>query len=664
MSEAADFTLKPGTPAGGLALVGDWTVTRLGAAGDRLQGALKGAAPPGLDVSRLGRIDTTGAYALARAGLEPQALRDATPSPRPDAAQLVELVREASRRERTAPRKPSVAYDLLVRAGEGVSKAGGDLVGVFAFNGRLLVAMARLLAHPSRIRMAPTVALMERAGLDAAPIVATTNFFVGATIAFLGATLLAQFGASVFTVELVGIGVLREFGVLITAIILAGRSASSFAAEIGAMKMNQEIDAMSTIGVDPFEALVLPRFVAMLLMTPLLAFLAMMAGIAGGVLVVWAVLGLSPAFFFQRMLENVAVSQFWIGIVKAPVMAVVIATIGCREGLSVGGRCRTAGAAGHQRGGAGAVLGDPDRRRLRLAVHGVGAVSTIPAEAPAFPGVRAASTSDDDAVIRVRGLVSRFDENVVHDGLDLTVRRGEVLGLVGGSGAGKSVLLNTLIGLRAPDGGAVDVLGIDVPNAGDAERAELERRWGVLFQSGALFSSLSVRENVGAPLIEHAGVPHTMIDELSDMKIALTGLPPHAGDLRPAELSGGMRKRAGLARALALDPELLFLDEPTAGLDPIAAEQFDTLIKELHESLGLTVFMITHDLDSLYAICDRVAVIADKKVVATAPISELETSDHPWIKEYFLGPRGRAATATAKRDEAMARAPVTATGVR
>ncbi len=286
------------------------------------------------------------------------------------------------------------------------------------------------------------------------------------------------------------------------------------------------------------------------------------------------------------------------------------------------------------------------------------------AAAPAFAGVRAPSQTDDDAVIRVRGLVSRFDENVVHDGLDLTVRRGEVLGLVGGSGAGKSVLLNTLIGLRAPDGGSVEVLGIDVPDAQDAERAELERRWGVLFQSGALFSSLTVRENVGAPLIEHAGVPRHMIDELSDMKIALTGLPATAGDLRPAELSGGMRKRAGLARALALDPELLFLDEPTAGLDPIAAEQFDTLIKELHESLGLTVFMITHDLDSLYAICDRVAVVADKKVVATAPIAELETSDHPWIREYFLGPRGRAANATAKRDETMAREAQAATGSR
>jgi phospholipid/cholesterol/gamma-HCH transport system ATP-binding protein len=261
-----------------------------------------------------------------------------------------------------------------------------------------------------------------------------------------------------------------------------------------------------------------------------------------------------------------------------------------------------------------------------------------------------AQETDDDAVIRVRGLRSAFDDHVVHENLDLTVRKGEVMGLVGGSGAGKSVLLNTLIGLRDPDGGSVRVLGVDVPNADDAARDELEKRWGVLFQSGALFSSLTVRENVGAPLLEHGSVPRSMIDELADMKIALTGLPALAGDLRPAELSGGMRKRAGLARALALDPELLFLDEPTAGLDPIGAEQFDALIKDLHQALGLTVLMITHDLDSLYAICDRVAVIADKKIVATAPIAELERSDHPWIREYFLGPRGRAAQATAVRD--------------
>jgi phospholipid/cholesterol/gamma-HCH transport system ATP-binding protein len=265
---------------------------------------------------------------------------------------------------------------------------------------------------------------------------------------------------------------------------------------------------------------------------------------------------------------------------------------------------------------------------------------------------REAPGADAETVIRVQGLRSAFGENVVHDGLDLEVRKGEIFGLVGGSGAGKSVLLNTLIGLRQPDAGSVEVLGVDMASASEAERNALERRWGVLFQSGALFSALTVRENVGAPLREHTRLPRPVIEELADLKIGLTGLPPFSGDLRPAELSGGMRKRAGLARALAMDPELLFLDEPTAGLDPIGAQQFDQLILELSGALGLTVFMITHDLDSLYAICDRVAVIADKKVVATAPVQELEKSDHPWIREYFLGPRGRAAAAGASQERA------------
>ncbi len=245
--------------------------------------------------------------------------------------------------------------------------------------------------------------------------------------------------------------------------------------------------------------------------------------------------------------------------------------------------------------------------------------------------------------VEVRGLVSRFGERVIHDHLDLTVKRGEVLGIVGGSGTGKSVLLNSIIGLLTPAEGDINVLGVDVHHSTQAERDQLERRWGVMFQQGALFSSLTVRDNVASPLHEHTDLSTHMIEELSELKIAMVGLRPEAAMLRPAELSGGMRKRAGVARALALDPELLFLDEPTAGLDPIGAAEFDALIKELSQTLGLTVVMITHDLDSLYTICDRVAVLADKKVVATEPIAVLEKSDHPWIREYFLGPRGRAA---------------------
>jgi len=255
--------------------------------------------------------------------------------------------------------------------------------------------------------------------------------------------------------------------------------------------------------------------------------------------------------------------------------------------------------------------------------------------------------SDTAPPIEVKGLKSAFGEQVIHENLDLTVNKGEVLGVVGGSGTGKSVLLNTIIGLKQPEAGEVRVFGHDIARARESEMQLVERRWGVLFQAGALFSNLTVRENVAAPMQEHTKMSRADIDDLAELKIAMAGLPAYAAAKKPAELSGGMRKRAGLARALALDPELLFLDEPTSGLDPIGAGAFDELIGDLSDTLGLTVFMITHDLDSLYAICDRIAVLADKKVVQIGATDELEKSDHPWIQEYFMGPRGRAAV-TAK----------------
>ena len=333
MSEAAGYRLERGG-RDVLALTGDWTALGLGRTGERLRRELNGRAPGRLDVSALGLFDTAGAFAVCRAtGLDAEAVRET----RPDAARLMDLVCQHEPEPPARGQRMEPIYALMVRAGQGVLKAFGDVWGTFAFYGRLMTAIARLLLHPGRIRVAPTISLMERAGLDAVPIVVATNFFVGATIAFLGASLLSQFGASIFSVELVGIGVLREFAVLVTAIILAGRSASSFAAELGAMKMNQEVDAMAVMGVDPFEALVLPRFTAMLTMMPLLTFAAVLAGLSGGIVVIWGVLKLSPAFFLQRMLENVGPSHFWIGMSKAPVLAVVIAAIGCRQGLEVGG---------------------------------------------------------------------------------------------------------------------------------------------------------------------------------------------------------------------------------------------------------------------------------------------------------------------------------------
>lgn len=247
-----------------------------------------------------------------------------------------------------------------------------------------------------------------------------------------------------------------------------------------------------------------------------------------------------------------------------------------------------------------------------------------------------------ETVIQVRGLKTQFGDHVVHDGVDLDVYRGETIGVIGPSGCGKSVLLSEIVGLLKPKAGEVRVFGENLSALEDKDRQAIERRWAVMFQDGALFSNLTVRENVMAPMREHTDFSHELMTQLADLKIRLAGLPPEAAPKRPSELSGGMRKRAALARALALDPELIFLDEPTAGLDPITAGRFDSLIEELSRLLGLTVFLVTHDLDTLKAMCDRIAVLGDKRVKYIGPLKEVAQIDDPWIAEYFGGPRGRA----------------------
>jgi phospholipid/cholesterol/gamma-HCH transport system ATP-binding protein len=250
-----------------------------------------------------------------------------------------------------------------------------------------------------------------------------------------------------------------------------------------------------------------------------------------------------------------------------------------------------------------------------------------------------------DPIIRVHGLVNRLGGRVLHDHLDLDVARGEVLGVVGGSGTGKSVLLRTIIGLNWPSAGTIEVLGEPVTEGDEASRRRLQARWGVLFQDGALFSSLTVAQNIEVPLREHTGLSASLMDEIAAVKLSMVGLPADTATKYPAQLSGGMRKRAGLARALALDPEVLFLDEPTAGLDPISAAQFDELVVSLQQSLNLTIFMVTHDIDTLRATADRIAVLVDKRL-KIGTIAELLQDPDPWIHEYFSGPRGRAALAS------------------
>ena len=258
----------------------------------------------------------------------------------------------------------------------------------------------------------------------------------------------------------------------------------------------------------------------------------------------------------------------------------------------------------------------------------------------------------DRPIIRVRGLVNRFGGQVVHDGIDLDVVRGEVIGVVGGSGSGKSVLLRTIIGLNRPAAGTVEVFGQDVLSMSEEERLVIERRWGVLFQDGALFSSLTVAENIELALRENLEMPQDLMDGIAISKVGLVGLPPDAAEKYPAQLSGGMRKRAALARALALDPELLFLDEPTSGLDPMAADAFDKLIKDLKTGLGLTVFLVTHDLDTVFTICDRVAVLVDKKVLIGTP-DELLQDSNPWVQDYLRSPRVRAAQDAARHQREL-----------
>ena len=341
MNDPAQFDVLTRDGQRWVAVSGDWTAVTLGRGASRLALALKGQKNVHIDLSAIGRCDTAGAFAILRAGhgrMAPDGLK--TPA---RVERLFDLVGHAIHEPPKPLHETRSLIGLLDRLGRGLFGVARDFYETLAFFGHLLTVIGRLTLHPNRIRWAACFSLAERAGLDAIPIVAITTFFIGAVVGFLGADELAQFGAQVFAVELIGIAVMREFSIIITAVLLAGRSASSFAAEIGAMKMNQEIDAMQTMGVDPFEALVLPRFLALLLTIPLLTFVATIAGLVGGMLVSWGVLHLSPSFFMRRIVENVGISAFWVGLSKAPVMAITIAAIGCRQGMQVGGDVESLG---------------------------------------------------------------------------------------------------------------------------------------------------------------------------------------------------------------------------------------------------------------------------------------------------------------------------------
>jgi phospholipid/cholesterol/gamma-HCH transport system permease protein len=364
VEKPAEFSTSSVSGRPSVVLVGDWTANSLGDAPARLAAAMKTQGDAAIDIRKVRRLDTAGAYALIRAVGPDYDLK--TVQARPESVRLLELVGAAVHVQPVTVAPPRGFHELTVRVGKGVMNVGYEWIDTLAFLGHLLVVVARtfvyLFTNPKRVRWAAIFSLAERAGLDAIPIVAVTSFFIGAVVGLLGANMLRQFGAEVFAVELIGIAVLREFNIIITAVLLAGRSASSFAAELGSMKMNQEIDAMQVMGVDPFEALVLPRFLALLMTIPLLTFVATLAGLFGGMIVVWSVLDLSPSFFLERIIDNVGAKHFWVGMSKAPVMAAVIAGIGCRQGLEVGGDVESLG-----------------RRVTAAVVHAIFAIITLDA---------------------------------------------------------------------------------------------------------------------------------------------------------------------------------------------------------------------------------------------------------------------------------------------
>ncbi len=510
MEHPADFRLET-TEAGKTAvLTGDWTAVDMGWANERLGEALKGADGVNIDLSGVGRCDTSGVWGVIRAA--EQSARPGKIIAPPATERLFELVRQAIGQEPTPTYKKRSFYMLFDRIGRGVVDLGINIYDTLIFNGHLLFAVARACAHPRRIRWAPVFSLMERAGLDAMPIVATTTFFIGAVVGLLGANMLSQFGAQVFAVELIGIAVLREFNILITAVLLAGRSASSFAAEIGSMKMNQEIDAMQVMGVDPFDALVFPRFLALLLTIPLLTFVATIAGLVGGLMVAVTILGLSPEAFFsapgrQRRGQTV---------LDRHVQGAGDGHGDRRHRLSPGPgggrRCGIPGPAGHRRRGSRHLRDHPDRRDLRPDLHEAQHM-TAEHHFHSRPAPEPEAELDQNAPpIEVKDLLSQFGDHVIHKDLNLTIPRGEVVGIVGGSGTGKSVLLNTIIGLKAPEGGSVKIFGQDIKYAKRREWTAIERRWGVLFQQGALWSNLTVKENVAAPMYEHTDMLKEEID--------------------------------------------------------------------------------------------------------------------------------------------------------
>ncbi len=554
-----------------LALSGDWSLGRIGELDAVLSAARLPAAPLTLDGSRLQTLDTSAALALLLRVAAAGASIGGWVNLKPAHLRIIETV------EAQAGVRASIApraWGIVAGTGYAAVAFARFVLAHIDFAGRAAAGLAGLARDPGRWRWKETIAQLQHVCLEAIPVVALVSALIGTVLAYLFGLQAEKYGASIFVVDAVAIGSARELAPLLVAVIVAGRSGAAFTAQLGTMRRR---------GNDGRHA----------------RFRAFARHLAGGLHRALALAACAASRLYRA-----------------------------REGRGVRrDDCAHWLPRGHD-GGARRALDRPGHHLYRRALHRRG-------DRPRRLLRRLAAAVAPVNAIEADSIVTRINGRTLHDGVSFSVPRGKIVALIGASGVGKSVLMRELIGLARPAGGTIRVLGTDVWHAPEDELNALRRRFGMMFQDGALFSSLTVAQNVATPLVERGGVPPQLIEPLVQLRIAFAGLPPEAAGRLPSELSGGMRKRAAVARALALEPELLFLDEPTSGLDPVTARGFDKRVRFLSDELGLTVFLVTHDLDTLLGIVDRAIVLAGGKVVAEGTVDELRRNDDPWLRSYF-----------------------------